>query len=200
MRTVRTLPYPPYPRTALALYDATNFSKGPFETTPLPLLAATVSPSGGNGGGPRYPPTVSWTAVEFSPDDRFIALATADRGILVVDAYFPNRELALLADHPLDPARPSTISFSPCGRFLATGGADGHVYTCVASGGACGLQPGRHARTVVTPHPLMSCPAAHTHSVCARRYDLGGDDAAAVFGSGAGRIELGKLMADGQRE
>ena len=41
-----------------------------------------------------YPATVSWTSIEFSPDDRFIAAATSDRGVLILDSFAPQRELA----------------------------------------------------------------------------------------------------------
>ncbi len=54
-------------------------------------------------------------------DDRFIALATSDRGVLIVDSFYPTRELALLQEHAYDPLQPSTISFSPDGHFLAVG-------------------------------------------------------------------------------
>lgn len=67
------------------------------------------------------PPSVAWTGMEFSPDDRYLAIATGDRGILVVDAFFPGRELALLQYHPYDAVHPSNVSWSPDGRHLATG-------------------------------------------------------------------------------
>lgn len=129
-------------RAALALYDPAVFSRGPFATTELPLLAATVR--GAAGADARFPAAVSWTALEFSPDDRFIAVASADRGVLIVDAFAPQRELALLASHPIDASRPSNASFSPCGRFLAVGGADGHVwaYDLEGEAGVFGGAPG----------------------------------------------------------
>ena len=76
-----------------------------------------------------YSNAVSWTSIEFSPDDRFIAAATADRGVLLVDSFYVQRELTLLDAHPIDPASPCNVSFSPCGGFLTVGGADGHVYS-----------------------------------------------------------------------
>ena len=147
----------PPTHAALALYDPTKFNKGPFETTPQQLLAATVAPGGATTG---LSPSISWTSLEFSPDDRFIALSTSDRGVLLVDAFFPQRELALLNVHPIDPAQPTTVSFSPCGRFLCVGGSDGHVWA----------------------------------------YDLLGEPGLFWGAPGEGRIELGKLQGDGQRE
>jgi hypothetical protein len=116
----------------VALYDVADFSKPSFQHTKFELLKSTVDPPPvGVAGGParpRLPGRVAWTALEFSPDERFIALATADRGVLLTDSFHPGRELALLDQHPIDPATPSGISWSPCGQFLAVGGSDGHVY------------------------------------------------------------------------
>lgn len=83
---------------------------------------------------PPFPSSVTWTSLEFSADDRFIALGTADRGVALVDAFNAGREYALLAAHPCDPALPCNATFSGDGRMLLTGGVDGHVYAYDLSG------------------------------------------------------------------
>jgi WD40 repeat protein len=142
---------------ALALFNASDVSSPPFELTHFPLLEFSCNPAPIPGRGasqvlpPRLPQRIAWTSLEFSPDDRFIALATSDRGVLLVDSFYPTRELALLQEHAYDPLQSSTISFSPDGHFLAVGvlphvlfrfrsllphcvrlggagGADGHVF------------------------------------------------------------------------
>lgn len=137
------------PDRMLALYDGNKWT--PFEITKEPLLQQTVTPGryppGPTGdavpdlrvdretaaagmaaavearaaGLAPLPPTVAWTAIEFSPDDRFIALSTSDRGVLVVDAFFPGRELALLNAHPVDAWHPCNCTWSPDGAWLVTG-------------------------------------------------------------------------------
>jgi WD40 repeat protein len=52
---------------------------------------------------------------------RYIAVASADRGILLLDAYYTNRELALLRGHAINAELPSGVVFSPDARFLLTG-------------------------------------------------------------------------------
>ena len=77
---------------------------------------------------------VVWSGLEFSPDDRFIAINTADRGVLIVDSFYPTRELALLQDHAYDPAHASNISFSPDGSVLAVGECSFmRSYSCIVS-------------------------------------------------------------------
>ena len=136
----------------MALYDVADFSKPAFQHTKFELLKGTVDPPPLAGGGtlprPRLPGRVAWTALEFSPDERFIALATADRGVLLTDSFYPGREYALLAEHPIDPATPSGISWSPCGQFLAVGGSDGHVYTYETA--SCPYQLGSAPNSTVT--------------------------------------------------
>lgn len=124
----------------MALYDVSNFKNAPFDVSKLELLQHTVAPTptpNAPAPPPPYPSRVSWSAIEFSPDEKFIALSTTDRGVLIVDSFTSSREYALLNKHPISvdaakdgvQANGSPISWSPCGRFLAVGGADGHVYT-----------------------------------------------------------------------
>jgi hypothetical protein len=49
--------------------------------------------------------------------------------VLVLDAFTPSREYALLQAHPVNPSVPCSASFSPDARALSVGGADGHVYS-----------------------------------------------------------------------
>ena len=119
------------PSRGIALYDVQDFKRPAFDSTRLQLLEFTVKPEPMPGlpqTPPRYPSRVTWTSLDFSPDERFIALGTADRGVLIVDAFHLNREYALLNAHPIDPQNPAGVSWSPDGRFLAVGGADGHIY------------------------------------------------------------------------
>jgi WD40 repeat protein len=114
-------------RAALALFNAGDVAAPPFELTKYPLLEFSCNPAPIPGRGaaqllpPRLPQRIAWTGLEFSPDDRFIALATSDRGVLLVDSFYPTRELALLQEHAYDPLQPSSISFSPDGHFLTVG-------------------------------------------------------------------------------
>jgi WD40 repeat protein len=132
------------PQRGLAFYDATMMraepseflgAKAPFTSTPstAPLLQYTTDPKLLPGMSPDalpppFPATISFVDLHFSPDDRLIALATLDRGVLIVDAFVGTQEVALLAAHPHDVAHPSSISWSPDSRFVAVGGCDGHVY------------------------------------------------------------------------
>ena len=151
------------PQRMLALYDPRTMAAFATTTEPLMQQTVTPGkyPPGPSGTGvagaappPRavleagaaaadaarrarlapLPPSIAWTGIEFSPDDRYLALATLDRGVLIVDAYSPGRELALLQYHPYDPQHASNISWSPDGRFLSTGSVDGHVYSYDLSG------------------------------------------------------------------
>ncbi|RYG56833.1 WD40 repeat domain-containing protein [archaeon] len=106
------------------MYDVR--SRTQFAATRTPLADCTARPDltprpDGTAPPPPLPPVTNWSALEFSPDDRYIALASNDRGILILDAKYPTRELALLAAHPLDPFHPCNVSWSPDGRFLTTG-------------------------------------------------------------------------------
>jgi len=129
------------PSRGLALYNATKLGApaaewvaDPFQSLDAPLFNWLTQPFRGVHAPPGaalpppLPSTVSFAGVEFSPDDKLLALATADRGVLVLDAYETRREVAVLAAHPADPAHPSVASWSPDGRWLAVGGVDGHVY------------------------------------------------------------------------
>ena len=126
------------PSRTLALYTGDKPSEPYFKSTTTGLLNVTCGEGGAKSGSttaPRFPRAVPWSCVEFSPDDghggggKFIALGTGDRGVLVVDAWEPAREVALLAAHPIDPgAPPTSVSWSSDGRWLCVGGADGVVY------------------------------------------------------------------------
>jgi COMPASS component SWD2 len=117
---------------SVALYNAADFSKPPFAFTKQAVIESTIHPAISDPLSPqppaRYPTQIQWTSIEFSSDDRFLAVGSSDRGVLLVDAFQPDRELALLNSHPLDPYGASTISFDPSSKFLSVGGADGHVY------------------------------------------------------------------------
>lgn len=139
----------------LALYDARTFKS--FASTTKPLLQYTVTPAVVTRADPAtgavvrvsddpLPPPLMPIAglinIEFSPDDRYIAVTTVDRGIMVLDAYTPSREMALLASHPIDPSLPCNASFSADGRFIVTGSPDGHVYAYDVSGKPAGVTLG----------------------------------------------------------
>lgn len=126
-QTVMPGRYPPGPQgTAIP-----GLAPPPPETLNAGLSAAKAMAS---VGAPPMPPYIAWTGIEFSPNDRFLAMSTADRGVLIVDAFFPARELALLNSHPTDHLQPCNVSWSPDGSFLATGSVDGHVYCYDLSG------------------------------------------------------------------
>lgn len=129
------------PQRGLALYDATRVARPHVEWTPQPF-ASRAEPlfqylsypvrlpnmPADYQLPPSFPANVSFTAMEFSPDDKLLALATADRGVLVLDAYAISKEFCLLNAHPTDCLHPTPLSWSPDGCFLGVGGADGHVW------------------------------------------------------------------------
>lgn len=126
------------PQRGLAMYDSPNtsavFQAAFFKALARPMFPWSVAPARTASMAPDaplpppYPSNISCTSMAFSPDDALLAINTSDRGVLLVHAIHPSREYAVLAAHPVDPAHPSTISFSPCGRWLAVGAVDGHVY------------------------------------------------------------------------
>jgi WD40 repeat protein len=129
------------PQRGLAMYDAAFIAKGPPEASGAPFSSLTkpmfqwpVFPQRlshmpeGSVLPPPYPASFSLTGLEFSPDDKLLALGTSDRGVMLVDTFTPSREVALLNAHPVDPLHPCAPSWSSDGRWCTVGGADGHVY------------------------------------------------------------------------
>lgn len=127
------------PHRGLALYDPPSslgityqqpFFKSitapMFKYTSRPFRMSTMPPAA--DVPPPYPELVSYTGMEFSPDGTVLAMNTSDRGVFLVHAKQPHKEYALLQTHPVDPTHPSSISFSPDGRWLTVGAVDGHVY------------------------------------------------------------------------
>lgn len=137
------------PYRGIALYDATKlrdpvqFSKMAFSAPTDPLFQYTVTPTAGIPNNttsntlttvsslptpPPFPSLVSFIDMKFSPDERLIALNTADRGVFILNAWNVSQELALLNKHPHDILHPSTVTWSPDGKFIAIGSVDGHVW------------------------------------------------------------------------
>lgn len=138
------------PQRGLAMYDATAISKPvadfratvtPFSSLTQPMYQYTTQPvhlpadaaPGSSSSSqqplpPPFPSHISYTELRFAPNENLLALNTSDRGILLLNSWEPGQEYALLDAHPHDVMHPSTISWSPDGRFLAVGGCDGHVW------------------------------------------------------------------------
>jgi WD40 repeat protein len=130
------------PYRGIACYDATQVSKPtgswepkPFFASKAPLFQWLTYPQRYDGWPqakelpPQYPSYMSFTGMEFAPDEKTLAVSTADRGILLLDCFSPDKEIAHLDAHPHDVLHPCNVSYSADGQFLSTGGSDGHIWT-----------------------------------------------------------------------
>jgi WD40 repeat protein len=88
---------------------------------------------------PPYPVNTSFVSVSFSPNGARLALGTSDRGVMVVDAFKPRKEFALLSAHPCMASHPCGVAWAPDSSALAVGGADGHAWVYDVSDGPGGL-------------------------------------------------------------
>jgi WD40 repeat protein len=132
------------PQRGLAMFDAMkiglplvnfNESRVPFQQLQSPLLVWSTKPmrlptmpEDISPLPPAFPELASFVDMKFSPDENFIALSTSDRGILILDAFEPKEERAVLTSHAHDPNYPSSVSWSADSRFLLVGGCDGRLW------------------------------------------------------------------------
>ena len=134
----------------------------------------------------------SFASVSFAPNGSRIALATTDRGVIVVDAFKPRKEYALLCAHPCMSAHPCGAAWSPDSRQLAVGAPDGHAWVYDVSDGPGGLPRIPDELLSYDWHPsLVKAPevviAGEAHKSAAAR-------AAAFDGARAHRVERHRLM------
>ena len=142
------------PQRGLAMYDATALSKPADAGAPLvpPFLMLESSMAkfctnpqrvpamaAGEPLPPPFPTLTSFASISFSPDGAKVALATADRGVIILDAFKPRREFAVLCAHPTAGGFECSAAWSPDSSQLAVGAADGHVWVYDVSGGPAGL-------------------------------------------------------------
>ena len=141
---------------------------------------------------PPYPVNTSFVAISFSPDGAKIALTTSDRGIIILDAFKPRKEFAVLNAHPHMASHPCGAMWSPDSSQLAVGGADGHAWVYDVSDGPSGLPSLPESLECFFWHPaLVRAPA---FVILGEAYKTGAALAAALQGSRGHRDALHSLM------
>ncbi|OQV14567.1 WD repeat-containing protein 82 [Hypsibius exemplaris] len=112
-----------YDSAEVKLFDLRTFDKAPFLVCPVPKIAEG-----------------EWTDLKFNPDTTQILVCTSTKSVFVVDAYMG------VVQHTLTGfANPKNVpldaSFTPDGRYILVGAADGkvHVYESVSGDRLCVL-------------------------------------------------------------
>ena len=104
---------------------------------------------------PPYPINTSIVSVSFSPNGARLAVTTSDRGVIVVDAYRPKKEYALLAAHPCMATHACGAAWSPDSSQLVVGGPDGHAWAYDVSDGPGGLEKMPESLAHYDWHPAL---------------------------------------------
>ena len=93
----------------LKLFDPRSFDKGPFGTFQIP-----------------YSRVVEWTSMKFSPDGKYILLATNEAMIFLIDAF--NGEcVKTYSSHVNDNAINLEANFTPDGEYVFSGSEDATI-------------------------------------------------------------------------
>jgi len=143
------------PRT-LKLFDVRAFDKGPFATFSVNLDRVALTPGD----------KLQFTAMEFSPDGKWILLSTNRSAILLLDAYDGDLKTVFQGHKAQSAELGMRATFSPDGQFVLSGSDDGKVHVWDLSGRVVCAHAHHPAPTQnVLFNPTMQLMASACHNV-----------------------------------